>query len=284
LKLFSVLIITSFCTPFGLDGWYYALKIAQEAGFSANPIYRDLNELKPVISLDALSNPDYWSFYLLIATMVGTTITSLLTRRSPFGRLIIVLALFAAACSGRRNMPLFALAAAPFIAESVSKLSHRIIMNKKQTFVAAILLITFASLPLSGMYYRWFNYDPIRFGLGAPQEYQPSGLPDYLQKAGFNGQIYNNDLFGGYLMYRGILPLFDGRWEIYDLEELTMLLNAPFDPLSWRWVENRFNVRGALLRLGEQGTISLVMRFMTDGSYRMVYNDRVASFWIRNTN
>jgi hypothetical protein len=229
-----------------------------------------------------MSQPDGWAFYGIAAAAVGVTFLVICRNRISFSRLAIVLGLFAAACSGRRNIPLFALAAVPFIAELLAHRFERIVIHEKQKIVAALFLLSFSLLPLSGFYYSHFNYNPIRFGLGAPSEFQPSGLPEILRSTGFNGQIYNNDLFGGYLMYHGIRPLFDGRWEIYDLDELTALLNAPFDPVVWHGVESRYHITGVLLRLGEPGTQAFVLRFLGDGSYRQIYADRVSSFWVKN--
>lgn len=281
-RLLAVLLIASFCAPFGFDGWRYAVQIAQEASLTAHPLFRDLNEMKSVFSLHALSHPDYWAFYILLAAGFCLTIPLLVAKKSSKSRIALVLGLFVVACSGRRNMPLFALAMAPFVAEAASKLVPEIGLNKTTKIFAAIVLVGFVSLPVSGAYYRYFDYHPIRFGLGAPPEYQPAQFPDFVRKIDFKGQIYNNDVFGGYLMYQGVVPLFDGRWEIYDLEELTIILAAPFDPLSWRWVENRYAIGGALLRLGEPATQALVARFIEDGSYQMVYYDDVSSFWIRS--
>jgi len=281
--LLAVLLVATLITPFGIDGWLYALQIAQEAGSTqAHVIFKDLEELRPIFHLNMLSNPDCVAFFLISAIAAVTIFLVCIYRPLSIARLCIVVALFAvAAACGRRNIPLFTLVAIPLIAESIELLNLRISLNTRALIVAAILLFCFTSLPLSGYYYQWFKYDPLRFGIGAPAEYQPSGLPDFLRRINFTGQIYNNDLFGGYCLYYGILPLVDGRWEVYDPEELSAILRAPFDEMYWAWLLNRYNVKGALLRNGEHATLSLVSRFIADGSFQMVYQDKVSTFWLR---
>lgn len=280
--LMAILLFATLITPFGINGWHYALQIAQEAGPQANIIFKDLEELRPIFHLNMLSNPDVVAFFLILAIAAGTIIPVCMNSSFSIARLLIVIALLiVAAASGRRNIPLISLVTIPLIAESIGLLRQKITVSTTTIYVAAILLFCFTSLPLSGRYYHWFKYDPLRFGIGAPAEFQPSGFPDFLRRINFSGQIYNNDLFGGYCLYYGILPLVDGRWEVYDQEELTTILRAPFDQASWEWVLNRYNVRGALVRNGEIATQALVARFIADGSFQMVYQDKVSSFWLR---
>lgn len=281
-RLLAVLIVASICTPFGLDGWHYALQIAQQAGPGAHLIYSSLEELRPTFSRDMLANPDVWGFLFILVACAATSCTQALRRKAPpVSRLFMVAALLAAAASGRRNMPLFTLTAAPLFAETISLMLPERSLAKSWKVAAAILLIGFCWLPLSGHYYQWFGYDPVRFGIGPAPQSQPTGLPAFLRQINFSGQIYNNDLFGGYCLYHGILPLVDGRWEVYDQQELTTILRAPYDQAAWEWVLERYAIKGALLHNGAVETRALVMRFFADNSFQLVYQDNISSFWLR---
>lgn len=281
-KLCAVLLLASLCTPFGLDGWRYAFQLAQEAGPAAQFLYKNLNELAPIFSIAMLSNPDFWGFVLLLAALAAT-IPALLQQRSlPISRMLIAGMLLLAAMSGRRNIPLFALVAAPLIAENVSlPLSNLPVSRQaKQAFVAVLLL--FSLLALSGRYYQWFNYNPLRFGIGAPTTHLPTGFPAFLRQIQFTGQIYNNDLLGGFCLYHGILPLVDGRWEVYDQTTLNRILRAPFDQKEWDWMVSTYNIRGVLLENGSDENKALVPRLLVGGMYRLAYSDAVSSFWVRS--
>jgi hypothetical protein len=45
LKLVAVLLVASLATPFGLDGWRYAVLLATEAGPNSSPLFQGLMEL-----------------------------------------------------------------------------------------------------------------------------------------------------------------------------------------------------------------------------------------------
>lgn len=281
-RLLAVLLVASLCTPFGIHGWSYALQIAGEAGPAAGLIFKNLEELRPTFSSGMLPYPDFWGFCLLLAASIVAVISIANQRQFPLSRLLIGVALLAAAASGRRNIPLFTLAAAPLLAEACRGRLPRFSRSNLYKITLAFGLLAFTWLPLSGRYYQWFSYSPIRFGIGVPTGAQPFGLPDFLHQVNFSGQIYNNDLFGGFCLYHGILPLVDGRWEVYDQGELSTILQAPFDPAAWEWVVARYGISGALLQNGVVETKALATRFLADGSFQLAYQDSAASFWLRS--
>lgn len=281
-RLLLLLLVASLCTPFAFNGWLYALQLAQEAGSSAHPIYLSLRELAPTFSSTMLVHPDFWCFFLLLCLLLSLTLFSLSAGQPiPVGRLLIVTAMLLAAASGRRNIPLFALAAAPLIAELAANTRIWLQRRTAATWTAATLLALFCWLPLSGRYYHWFEYEPLRFGIGVPAEYLPTGLPEFLRKINFTGQIYNTDLFGGFCLYHGILPLVDGRWEVYDMETLQRILSAPFDRTAWEWVVARYDIRGILLETGSADARSLVPHLLVEGNFQQIYTDNVSTFWVR---
>lgn len=282
-KLLAILLAASLCTPFGMNGWSYALQIAGEAGPSAHEIYKNLEELRPTFSSGMLPHPEFWGFSLLLAASVVGVFSLAARRQLSNSRLLIIIALLATAATGRRNIPLFTLTAAPFIAETCRDLLPRFRRPDLYKTALGLGLIAFTWFPLSGRYYQWFHYEPLRFGIGVPTGAQPAGLPEFLRQTGFSGQLYNNDLFGGFCLYHGILPLVDGRWEVYDQEELSTILRAPFDPSAWESVVTRYGITGALLQNGVVETRTLAARFFADGSFKLVYQDTAASFWLRTT-
>lgn len=282
LKLLVVLFGATLVTPFGVDGWLYAAQLAQEAGSSAHPLYQNLAELKPTFSAHMLGQPDFWAFALLALLGAGAAIAAWRREELHPGRALVVVALFLVASGARRNIPLFALTAAPFIAEQARCLG---LLPGNRTLLrsaAALALTLFCWLPLSGRYYSWFGYDPLRFGVGAPERYLPAGLPGFLRQTGFSGRIFNSDLYGGYLMYHGIPPLIDGRWEVYDINTLQKILSAPFDRALWEWVVATYRIEGILLEAGSADARSLVPHLIAEGKFTQVYADAVSTFWVRN--
>ncbi|NIM00722.1 MAG: hypothetical protein GTN89_07360, partial [Acidobacteria bacterium] len=105
-------------TPHGLSALRYSLLLFSEVGSNAPEHMRQVNELSPVFGAAATGGSAVWFFIALLAlTVLGVALNF---KQVPFARLLIVVGLGFAAFSGRRNIVLFALVAAPFAAENLS--------------------------------------------------------------------------------------------------------------------------------------------------------------------
>ncbi|HEY5974734.1 MAG TPA: hypothetical protein VIU41_08340 [Geobacteraceae bacterium] len=280
-KLFAVLSIASLVTPYGLDGWRYAMLLVKEAGPHSSVLFKTLEELSPTFGATARSYPDFWFFLTLLIAAVTSSVPMIKHRRVPYSRLFVVMALFIAATSGRRNIPLFALTAAPFIAENIGRSWKRLLFSPSVKAALALLLLGFSWLPFSGRYYQLLDY-PERFGFGAQPSSFPSGLPTYLHKINFKGQLYNHDTLGGFCLYHGFLPLVDGRWEVYDESVLKKILAAPFDDDAWEWLVATYHINGVILQNGREQTVALIPKLRKGRKFKMVYADDYSSFWLLN--
>jgi len=196
-----------------------------------------------------------------------------------------VLGLGIAALTGRRNMPLFALVAAPFIAELLPVLFPRKIkMARSLALAAALAVFVWALFPLSGKYFV-FVMTPARFGWGVTPSFYPHGLPPFLKRVGFKGNVYTSDGLGGFFMYHfypQLLPLSDGRWEVYDRQVLEAIQSAPANPRVWQQLVTDYDIKGVLLQHASSEANKLVPRLRTDPLWSLVYYDYGASFWMRN--
>jgi hypothetical protein len=280
-KLFAALVLATLVTPYGLDGWHYALLLLKEAGPSSPALFKTLEELTSTFGARTRSYPEFWFFLTLLIAAVLTTVPAIRRRQLPYSSLLIVFALFAAATTGRRNIPLFALTAAPLIAENISLSFRKLSFPPVFNGALALLLLIFSWLPLSGHYYQMLDY-PERFGLGAQPSSFPAGLPDYLHKIHFSGQVYNDVMLGGFCLYHGFLPLVDGRWEVYDGSVLKKIFDAPFDKDTWEWLVATYQINGVILQNGTAETLALIPKLLSEQKFRMVYADDFFSFWLRN--
>jgi len=281
LRLTIVLISASLCTPFVFEGWQYAFQLAYEAGPEAHLIYKSIEELAPTFGSKTITHPDFWAFILILLPLSIVSIALMKRQQISIARVMITVALLCAALTGRRNIPLFCLVAAPLLSETIHPLRVFDSIGRVTKVVTAMVIIALTWLPLSGVFYQAFGYDPLRFGIGASPQAMPSGLPVILKEIGFKGQIYNNDRFGGFCLYHGYLPLLDGRWEVYDLTTLSLILMSPYDDSLWDALVQRYDITGALLENGVPETRALISRFMQDGSFQLIYGDNLSSFWIR---
>jgi hypothetical protein len=280
LRLVATLVAATLITPFGPDGWRYALLLAQEAGSNSSALFQGLLELAPTFGGVARSFPDFWCYATLVVLVAATLIPTALKRQLSWSRSVIVLLLFGLSLTGRRNMPLFALAAAPIIAENLQTLRGVISFPYPARIAMAGLFLATSILPISGVYYRTFNL-PLHFGVGVAKEAYSTNLPDYLHKIGFTGVIYSPPYLGGYSLYHGFKPTVDGRWEVYDPATLNRVLSARFNAGDWEWVMNTFTIQGVMVGFGEYDTEPLLHKLSGDKRFQNVYSDEAVSFWLR---
>jgi tetratricopeptide (TPR) repeat protein len=287
-RLLCVLALATLINPYGWEGWRYAALLFVEAGPGAPELLKTLTELSPTFGALARSEIAFWFFAALLAATIITAIPLALCRQLSIARLLIVAGLFAAALTGRRNMPLFALVAAPFVAENLRLLFPQGIrnINLKAALSAALalLMLGWAWYPLSGNYYLRMNI-PSRFGWGVTPSYFPHGLSQILEYSRFNGQIYNSNILGGFYLYHGYpqrLPLTDGRWEIYDMKTLEDITDAPDKPAAWAKMVSTYDIRGLLLQHASPEAQALLPALRTQNAWRLIYYDHTVSFWMRS--
>lgn len=279
-KLVAVLLVATLATPFGFDGWRYALLLATEAGPNSSPLFQGLIELTPTFGTVARSFPDFWCYLLLLVAFAVSAVLALLKREVSPARLLLVLTLLGVSLTGRRNMTFLALTAVPLIAENLYRVRPQLVFPRQLQAFFALLLLGIASLPVSGVYYKAFHI-PLRFGLGIAGEAYSAGLPAFLSRTGFSGVVYTPPYLGGYALYHGLIPMVDGRWEVYDRRVLDLVLRARFDRESWERVMSSYDIRGVMVGYGEYDTNPLLQRMSEDRRFRNVYFDQAVSFWQR---
>jgi hypothetical protein len=283
--LFALVVLATLITPFGLDGWRYAFLLFQEAGSGANEILKSVNELSPTFGIASRRSPAFWSFVILMSLCAIAIVQSAFRRTLSLPRIMILLALFVAALTGRRNIVLFALVAGPFVAEHFQPLKKLAPRWQNLTAGACIALMwCMAWWGFSGHFYTHMQL-PARFGVGVTPSFFPHGLVGYLDTQKITGQVFNSNLAGGFFLYHHYperLSLTDGRWEIYDLQELTAIRQAPHQPQLWSWMIDKYNIQALLLFHASPEADALLPKLPTDPQWRLVYLDKAASLWLRN--
>jgi hypothetical protein len=269
-------------TPFGFAGWSYALLLMTEAGTGGPEVMRTLGELSPTFGTSARSGQAFWFFLLLMLLSGGGCVRAIVRiRLNP--RMMIVAAMCAAAMSGRRNIVLFVLVAAPFVAETLGDLR---VLDRRVGRLAIIgvtaVIVGWSWLPLAGAYYVHMEI-PARARLGVTPSFFPHDLPAFLDDVGFTGKVLNSNTIGGFHLYHGYpdrLPLTDGRWETYDSVVLERVRLATQSSEDWRWVVERFGLEGILLAHTSPEATAMLPALIEAPEWRLVYFDGAASFWV----
>jgi hypothetical protein len=281
-RAFLVVLGASLLTPFGIAGWSYALLLMTEAGSGGPEVMQKLGELSPTFGDAARSGQAFW-FFLILLILLAVGLVRRLPRLRVNPRMLIVAGLCVAAMSGRRNIVLFALVAAPFIAETLGEvLVLRRTARVPLVLVAVVVMAGWSWFPLSGAYYVHMEI-PARAGFGVTASFFPHDLPDYLEASGFSGNVLNSNTLGGFFLYHGYpeqLPLTDGRWETYDPAVLERVRSATRDPSGWRWAVERFDLRGVLLAHTSPEAAAMLPSLSKASDWLLVYYDSAGSFWM----
>lgn len=286
-RLLALLLLATLATPHLFRGWTYAWLLVTQVGPGASRLMKSLAELSPTFGEAFRSSPAFWFYAALLLLTAASAAVAVSRRVVPPARLLAVLGLLAASVTGRRNVVLFALAAAPFCAEALSPAVPALLRRLSGRVPAAVLsaaMLAWAVYPLSGRYYLASEL-PARFGLGVTPSFFPHGLPAFLDRIGFEGTVYNSNSIGGFYLFHGFperLPLTEGRWTAYDEATVSRLLSAPADAGLFRRVVEEYRIEGLVLQHASTETRPLLRRLPSDPSWRLVWYDHAASLWLRS--
>jgi len=274
--LLLLLLIATVATPYGIDNWRYAYLLFTEVGKDAPFYLRNIGELGPTFSKDTAAGLAFWFYLALLLGSFGAVVAAAWSRRISVERLLMVIAFLLLSLSGRRNMVLFALTAAPFLGENLYPHLHAKLLQRQQLLKAVVipLCAALAFFSISGKYYRHVSL-PARFGLGATPLVYPYGLPAFLQRIDYRGQVFNSNILGGFFLYHEyprMIPLTDGRWEIYDPK----LFDTDVPSLV-----KRFNISAFLLQHSCPDAREIYPELFRSSQWRLVYYDHTSSFWLK---
>lgn len=288
IRLLLVVLFATLMTPFGFGSWKYAWLLFTEVGGSASELMKSVGELSPTFGSANLHGFSFW-FYLVFLVVTALACAGAFVRRQrqvSWPRLLIVLVLFFLSLTGRRNMALFVLVAAPFAAEQLPAASITWLENRLCRPVyggmVILLLLLLIWYPLSGKYYLKFQF-PTRSGFGATPSFFPHGLQTFLNQTGFIGQVFNSNSIGGFYLYQtppGNRAFSDGRWEIYPSDAFSQISRGMQNSGTWREFSERNSIAGILLQHASLETKVLVPILRQGKEWKLIYCDHAASFWV----
>ncbi len=291
-KLTGITALACIVTPGGWSNIRYSLRLALESNPLAPRISNSTYEMAPALGEISRTLLPFWFYLFLIAAFLLTSLAAICYHRKQLSvaRLLIGVSLLAASLTGMKNIPVFALVAAPLIAENLSLLDARPL--RRALFAALAVVMTTAAItwslrPALSYLATWVPY---RFGLGISGDYVPLGLPAFLDETGFTGPIFNSMNLGGFYEFHGYprrIPFYDSRLQDYTPTEViaafNTAINASRQPSAWHEMERRFSFAGILLGNppDDPEAAGLLPLVAADPSWRLVYLDHAASFWMR---
>lgn len=284
--------VTAGClmTPYGWKSLQFAWLLFTEVGPKASPVLKSIGEMESPFLASSLSSIAFWCYLTLIILLLVTWLGMLLKQRRELSlaRTLVAFALLAISMTARRNLPLFALVAAPLVAENLSLLgTDRLRRICGALAVAVMVTIGLVWSPRPAFQYLRTEI-PYRFGVGMSSDYAPLELPAFLDRIGFAGQVFNSHSLGGFYGYYGFpdrIPFYDARLEAVDQQEMHRVFetidHAQDQPAPWHEFVRHYDIRGLLLEHVSREAAGLLPLVSSDPAWRLVYLDNAASFWLR---
>jgi len=266
--------------PYGASAFRYAWLLFEEVHGATYKLVSA--ELRSPFSFSQSYAALTW-YEVLIGVCAGAALLNV--RRLPAFWTLLLLAQFYLSATAVRNLPLFALAAVPFVLINLRETpvaQHRLIAPR---LPAARRVVALAVVAFCG-WYTWsfltdrFNVrqgDTNQLGAGIARHRYPEGAVRFLRERGIDGPIFSTMLEGGYLLAHDYKVFIDGRLEVYGEDRLARFLRVQEDPAAWAEAVREYGLRAAVL--DHQG--SLARRLLTAREWSLVHFDEVAAVFVR---
>lgn len=224
--------------------------------------------------------------YLLLLLIIVLAVSR---KRVRCAELLLILVFLNMALYSVRYITLFAIIVAPILARHADLLlqeSHgrftSFLENRSRGIagidenaggivwpIAALVVVAYAA----GTGAVLFQFDP---------KSKPVAAVEFLEKAGLPGNMFNNDEFGDYLIYASwprCKVYFDGRSDMYGTEMVKEYLTVRSFDEGWEKILDKYKVEWIFF-----DTTSQFVRFLEErDDWRLIYQDKVASIFMRNT-
>ncbi len=214
--------------------------------------------------------------WLLLATLAAVGMSG---KRVSLTQTLLLVVFGYAALRSSRNIPLFAIIAAPIMAEHVWRLvaargwtaaleGNAPTTRRMAALNWALLLVIFAA-------------GVARVGMVAANQSAverakfPAAAVDFLQAQKVTGTIYNSYGWGGYVIWRlypGARVFIDGRADVYGDAFIEQYLAAYRGEASWKPTLERYNIRTILI----EPDAPLTAQLAQDAAWKQVYEDKQA--------
>lgn len=274
----------TFVNPYG---WRLHVHIAKSLG-ADSPMYRFISEWMSVSFHPTSSR----YFEALIVLGAAAALWCLLERRFVYA--ILLLGWMHQALVAARHIPIFALVAAPVVGEALVEAGRRLAGSPMARWVRRgagfieelgaearlfervprVHLVSLAALVLVGAL-MFAPTPPRRFLADYDREKYPLEAIERLGAEALAGNIFSNDEWGDYLIYRlypGTRVFVDGRVDFYGSKFAEEYVDAMAVKDKWEQTLARHGVRTALL--AKDSALAATMK--ASANWEKVYEDGVA--------
>jgi hypothetical protein len=277
--------------PFGITGVLFPLKLLSRIDGST-PVFQTIGEFASPFASDA-SGISVVVFKVILAIGLALAVWAVAVRRRGFdwGGLVLFIGLAVLAVSARRNVAIFAIGTAPFLASCLETVLaarpkwQRMAERRARTAaaVAATGALLVGVAVVTGAFYK-FESAPREFGVGVIEGAFPQRAVAFARAAKLPGTLYNDMSSGGYLTWDdpiGDGVFIDGRLEVYDTPFVTEFVTARSTPARWQADADRYGIQTAIIFHQFVPDSMLAERLAAGETWSLVYVDEVAAVFVR---
>ncbi len=218
-------------------------------------------------------------FYEVLLAICAVTAIVHARRLDLFGTGLLLAQLYLSLTS-IRNLPLFCLAAIPFVITNAAgaRVGRRILgFARPLALLAAIGLSLFYSWSLATDRFNVRQNDSNQFGAGLATHRFPEDATRFLHEHAVPGALFNTASEGSYLVAHGARVFIDPRLEVPDPAHLARYLRMMQDEGAWREAVAQYDFRTVMVDLA-----SPFLRFLLDRrAWSLVHFDDVAAVFVR---
>ncbi len=295
-------IAATVCNPYLLEGVFFPLELFTRIDGTGTSAFQAIGEFRPPFSgyFPTLAIGAYQALFVVGGAVV--IIAGVLEafpgrrRREPARFDIAGLAVFVAlaylSTLARRNLGIFAIGAAPFLARCLAIIGERAPSGLREaarkattaaTVAIPVILICSAAMIATSTWYARSG-QAHEFGAGVFEANFPIHAASFMREQELPGPVFNDLTAGGYLTWAdptGGGVYIDGRLEVYDDEFFSRYMGTLGDFSAWRSDAEKFGIQSVLLfhRWGNRhGLIRLLAKSQ---EWSLVYYDEVAVIFVR---
>jgi hypothetical protein len=240
-------------------------------------------------NVDEFLSPDFHEtmpFKYLLFLVIG--VFALFPKRTRFVELLLVLLFADMALYSARYIPLFAIIVTPILVRQMS-----LLLDESPGKVASFFrrrADRIGAGDAAGRGYLWpvasfllvavlVLHGTIRYSFD--EKIKPVAAVKFLEKEHIEGNMFNNDEFGDYIIYATsgrYKVFFDGRSDMYGVDRMKEYFKVTRLEEGWDDVLRKYDIKMIIYDNG-----SALSRFLLDRKdWQLIYSDRVANIFVRN--
>jgi len=288
-ELFLLLLIylcIFFINPYGIHGASYIFKlflVPQSADFFK---YSNLiSEFMPPAQA-MLSTAGFWVLFFSLFVMVSLFISN----KNTFLKVILFLGALFIFLRGSRGVAFFSIISSYIIIESITgyDLYELITWPRLRKMAVATLctgMVCFLIVHIIKEFNQniYINNRTIRYRSLAYNPFNPVTAIDFLQKHNIHGNVLNDNMYGGYILWAGyphLKPMVDGRH--LNKKRVDLFISALRNPQKiMPALEDQFNVNIVLLDSGKHFYTRILKYLQTQKSWQLIFVDGSSVMYLK---